>query len=236
MWSDPFVHVPPAKYQAIWVPSARYQVPSTRCQVPGTRYRVLGTRFQGPGARLSEDERLISSRVAGPENPKKMGAFCDEKDQVRAATGFFDQIIISKSFHRRVKAKLLKLFLNFCGKMSKCFWSERQKQNWPFPSLQPKNTLPLTGALDFCQVFNECKPEKRVLLICWWIKSQKIHRKYSEQQMNTLLVYFHTRWHYYDMICLYPWLCPFSCSVVASIYIWIFKRHLRHCHNHHCRG
>merc|ERR1711936_37650 len=71
---------------------------------------------------------------------------------------------------------------------------------------------------------SECKPEKRVLLICWWIKSHKIHRKYSEQQMNTLLVYFHTRWHYYDMICLYPWLCPFSCSVVASIYIYEYSK------------
>merc|ERR1711936_503230 len=81
---------------------------------------------------------------------------------------------------------------------------------------------------------SECKPEKRVLLICWWIKSQKIHRKYSEQQMNTLLVYFHTRWHYYDMICLYPWLCPSSRSSVASVYMKFQKSNLPHCycHNH----
>merc|ERR1712228_617861 len=116
--------LPSTRLSEYQVPGTRYQVPSTRCQVPGTRYQVLGTRFQGPGARLSEDERLISSRVAGPENPKNWGHFefnCDEKDRVRAATGLFDQMIISKSFHRRVKAKLLKKILNFCGKMSKCF-------------------------------------------------------------------------------------------------------------------
>ena len=54
----------------------------------------------------------------------------------------------------------------------------------------------------------------------------------------TLLVYLHTRWHYYDMICLYPWLCPSSCSSVASLYIWIFTSHLPHCycHNHRISG
>jgi len=32
-----------------------------------------------------------------------------------------------------------------------------------------------------------------------------------------------TRWHYYDMICLYPWLCPSSRSSVASVYMNFHK-------------
>ena len=36
------------------------------------------------------------------------------------------------------------------------------------------------------------------------------------------------------MICLYPWLCPPSCSSVASVYMKFHKSNLPHCycHNH----
>ena len=51
---------------------------------------------------------------------------------------------------------------------------------------------------------------------------------------STLLVFSHTRWHYFNMICLYPWLCPPSCSSVASVYMKFHKSDLPHCycHNH----
>ena len=119
-------------------------------------------------------------------------------------------------------------------------WEKAKRKPAKFPPAK----YSLTPTLDFSQVWPYMSAFlRRVLLIqnldgfvgCYRVDQiPKYWHVPTRILWPTLLVYSHTRWHYYDMICLYPWLCPSSRSSVASVYMKFQKSNLPHCycHNH----
>ena len=121
--------------------------------------------------------------------------------------------------------------------------SKKQNQWSPFPFLQPNTLshqrLTLVKSDPIYECFLEtCTLDPKNLDgfvgCCRVDQIPKYWHVLTRILCSTLLVFSHTRWHYFNMICLYPWLCPPSCSSVASVYMKFHKSNLPHCycHNH----